>query len=120
MEEKTYDLEERLLEFSARIILLSEQLPKTRAGNHIAGQILRSGTSPYPNHAEAQGAESRKDFIHKMRVCLKELRETLRWLNLIDKANMVKDTKLLDFIRKENDELIRIFMSSIKTASSKN
>ena len=119
MKKEKYDLEERLLDFAANIILLSEQLPKTRSGNHIAGQILRSGTSPYPNHAEAQAAESRKDFIHKMRVCLKELRETLRWLNLIGKANLLKSPSELPTLRKENDELIRIFMSSIRTASSK-
>lgn len=119
MAEAKFDLEERLLDFSAKIILLSEQLPKSRAGNHIAGQILRSGTSPYPNHGEAQAAESKKDFIHKMRVCLKELRETLRWLNLIEKTELITDTSLLSILRKENDELIRIFMASIKTASSK-
>jgi four helix bundle protein len=114
-----FDIEERLLKFSGSIILLSEQLPKSRAGNHIAGQILRSGTSPYPNHGEAQAAESRKDFIHKMRICLKELRETLRWLNLIDHANLLPDNAVLYQVRRENDELIRIFMASIKTASSK-
>ena len=100
------------------MILLSEKLPKTRAGNHVAGQILRSGTSPYPNHGEAQAAESRKDFIHKMRICLKELRETLRWLNLIAETKLISDQEYLACIRKENDELIRIFMASIKTASS--
>ena len=115
----TYDLEERLLCFSAKIMLLSESLPKTRSGNHVAGQILRSGTSAYPNHGEAQAAESPKDFIHKMRICLKELRETLRWLNLIEKAALVKDPSLLSELRKENDELIRIFVKSIQTASSK-
>ncbi|MGA0333856.1 MAG: four helix bundle protein [Kiritimatiellia bacterium] len=114
-----YDLEKRLLKFSADVILLSEKLPKTRAGNHIAGQILRSGTSAYPNHGEAQAAESRKDFIHKMRVCLKELRETLRWLNLIAETKIISDQEVLARIRQENDELIRIFMASIKTASSK-
>jgi len=116
---ETFDLESRLLKFAANIILLSEQLPKTRAGNHIAGQLLRSGTSPYPNHGEAQAAESRKDFVHKMRICLKELRETLRWINLVRQTDMLKDTLLLDHLSKENDELIRIFMSSIKTATSK-
>jgi hypothetical protein len=69
-----YDLEERLLEYSVRIMKIVEQLPNTRAGNHVAGQLLRSGTSPYPNHGEAQAAESPKDFIHKLRISLKELR----------------------------------------------
>lgn len=76
-----YDLEERLLEYAARIIRLVERLPNTRAGNHVAGQLLRAGTSPLPNHAEAQ--ESRRDFVHKMRICLKELWESLRWLRLV-------------------------------------
>lgn len=119
MTEKKYDLEKRLLDFSVLIIQISEKLPKTRAGNHVANQLLRSGTSPYPNHGEAQGAESNSDFIHKMRICLKELRETLRWLNLIDKANWTSDSDLLADLRKENDELIRIFLTSIRTASKK-
>lgn len=68
-----YDLEERLLEFSVRIIKIVEQLPNSKTGNHVAGQLLKSGTSPYPNHGEAQAAESPKDFIHKLRISLKEL-----------------------------------------------
>jgi hypothetical protein len=74
--DRKYDLEERLLEFASTIIDLSEKLPNSRAGNHIAGQILRSGTSPYAVHGEAESAESRDDFIHKIKICLKELRET--------------------------------------------
>ena len=70
MKKQTYDLEERLLEYSVRIIKIVEQLPDARAGNHVAGQLLRSGTSPYPNHGEAQAAESPKDFIHKLRISL--------------------------------------------------
>src|SRR6184192_1976605 len=75
-----FDLEERLLEFSARIIRLVDALPNTRAANHVAGQLLRCGTSPYGNHGEVEAAESRKDFIHKLKICLKELKETRRWL----------------------------------------
>src|SRR5215831_13246092 len=82
-----YDLEERLLQFASTIIDLSEKLPTSRVGNHVAGQILRSGTSPFPNHGEAEAAESRDDFIHKLRVCLKELRETRRWARLIHRKN---------------------------------
>ena len=67
------------------MIDVSEKLPNTRAGNHLAGQFLRSGTSPYGNHGEAQAPESADDFIHKMKICLKELRETLRWARLIDR-----------------------------------
>jgi four helix bundle protein len=80
-----YDLEDRLLEFASVIIDVSEKLPNSRAGNHLAGQILRSGTSPYGNHGEAQAPESAEDFIHKMKICLKELRETRRWARLIAK-----------------------------------
>ena len=83
MKKQTYDLEERLLEYSVRIIKIVEQLPKTRVGNHVAGQLLKAGTSPYPNHGEAQAAESPKDFIHKLRISLKELRESQRWLTRI-------------------------------------
>ena len=71
-------MEERLLEYAARIVRLVEKLPNTRAGNHVAGQLLRSGTSALPNHAEAQAAESRKDFVHKLKICHKELRESRR------------------------------------------
>jgi four helix bundle protein len=78
-----FDLELRLLEFSARIIRLVDSLPNTRAANHIAGQLLRCGTSPYGNHGEVEAAESRKDFIHKLKVCLKELKESRRWLRLL-------------------------------------
>src|SRR5438874_4145842 len=84
-----FTLEERLLEFSARIIRLVDALPNTRAANHLAGQLLRSGTSSYGNHAEVEAAESRKDFIHKLRICLKELKETRRWLRLVKKAAML-------------------------------
>ena len=119
MREKTYDLEERLLEYSARIIHLVEKLPNTRIGNHIAGQLLRYGTSPYPNHGEAQAAESPKDFIHKMRVALKELRESFRWLKLIVRVGLLTslDEELKELIQ-ETDELIRIFVASIRTAES--
>ena len=113
---RKYDLEERLLEFASAVIDLSEKLPGTRAGNHVAGQILRSGTSPYPNHGEAEDAESRDDFIHKLKICLKELRETRRWPRLIKRKAWGKDDSTLIFVLSESDELIRIFFSSIQTA----
>ena len=115
-ENRKYDLEERLLEFASAVIDLSETLPGTRAGNHVAGQILRSGTSPYPNHGEAEDAESREDFIHKLKVCLKELRETRRWARLIKRKAWAKDDSNLVFVLSESDELTRIFFSSIQTA----
>lgn len=119
MKSRTYDLEDRLLEFSVLIIKIVEQLPNTRVGNHVAGQLLRSGTSPYPNHGEAQAAESVRDFVHKLRVSLKELRETQRWLKLIERVPLVKASKLLDDGLNESEELIRIFVTSIKTAEKK-
>lgn len=115
-ENRKYDLEERLLEFASAVIDLSEKLPNSRAGNHIAGQILRSGTSPYPNHGEAEDAESRDDFIHKLKICLKELRETRRWARLIKRKDWTKEEAALVFVLNEADELIRIFFSSIQTA----
>ena len=116
---QAYDLEERLLEYSVRIIKIVEQLPKTRTGNHVAGQLLRSGTSAYPNHGEAQAAESPKDFIHKLRISLKELRETQRWLKLIQRVPLIKNSERLNDFLIETDELIRIFVSSIKTTEKK-
>jgi len=113
---RKFDLEDRLLEFVSAIIDLSEMLPNTRAGNHVAGQILRSGTSPYPNHGEAEAAESRDDFIHKLKVCLKELRETRRWARLIKRKGWAKAGPTLLFVLSESDELVRIFHSSIQTA----
>jgi four helix bundle protein len=112
-----YDLEERLLEYAARIIRLVEQLPNTRAGNHVAGQLLRAGTSPLPNHGEAQAAESRKDFVHKLKICHKELRESRRWLRLIQRVPLLK-AALVEPLLQETEELIRIFHTSIRTANN--
>ena len=114
-----YDLEERLLEYSVRIIKLTEQMSTSKAGSHVAGQLLRSGTSPYPNHGEAQAAESPKDFVHKLRISLKELRETHRWIKLVQRVPLIKNPKLLDDILQETEELIKIFVTSIKTSQKK-
>jgi len=119
MTKQRYDLEERLLAFSVRIIKIVEQLPNTKTGNHVAGQLLKSGTSPYPNHGEAQAAESPKDFVHKLRISLKELRETQRWLKLIQKVPLIKKPELINDILDETEELIKIFVTSIKTAEKK-
>ncbi len=119
MKNQVYDLEERLLEYSVRIIKIVEQLPNSRVGNHVAGQLLKSGTSPYPNHGEAQAAESPKDFIHKLRIALKELRETQRWLKLIQRVPLLNASDLLDNTLQETVELIKIFVASIKTAEKK-
>lgn len=118
MADPKYDLEERLLEFSVRVIRVTESMKHSRAGDHIADQLLRSGTSPYGNHGEAEGAESRSDFIHKLRICFKELRETRRWLKLIQRATLVENPTLLVNLIAEADELVRIFAASIRTAES--
>ena len=115
---KKYDLEERLLEFAATVIDVSESLPRTRAGNHISGQILRARTSPYGNHGEAQAPESAEDFIHKMKVCLNELRETRRWARLIERKRWLVKNGQLSFVLREGEELIRIFKKSIQTAET--
>ena len=118
-DKKTFDLQERLIDFAVRIIRIAESLPKTKVGNHIAGQLIRCGTSPAPNYGEAQSAESRSDFIHKMKICLKELRETVVWLIMIIRADLIKPPSKLEPLIEENDELISIFVSSIKTAKQK-
>ncbi|MEN8163115.1 MAG: four helix bundle protein [Acidobacteriota bacterium] len=119
MSEHRFDLEDRLLEFSVRIVKVVEDLPNTRVGNHVSGQILRSGTSPFAHHGEAQGAESRKDFIHKLRIALKELRETKRWLRLIQVVPLIEPQTRLEELLEEVEELIKIFVTSIKTAEGK-
>lgn len=116
-EERKYDLENRLLEYSARIIKIVEELPNSRVGNHVAGQLLRAGTSPYANHGEAQSAESSNDFVHKMSICLKELRESMWWLKLIQRIPLVKSHERLTEIVQETEELIKIFVASIRTAN---
>ena len=118
IEERVFDLEDRLLDYAAAIIRLVEDLPKTRAGNHVAGQLLRSGTSPLPNHGEAESAESPADFVHKLKVCLKELRETKRWLRLVVRVPMLV-ARSVDPVLQETIELIRIFVASIRTAEKR-
>ncbi len=120
MNKVKYALEELLLKYSVRIIKIVEKLPNTRTENHIGGQLLRSGTSPYPNHGEAQSAESPKDFVHKLRISLKELREAQRWLMLIQRIPLINPAEKLDNILQETEELIKIFVSSIKTTEIKN
>jgi four helix bundle protein len=115
---RTFDLEERLLGYAAAIIRLAESLPNTRAGNHVGGQMLRSGTSPLANHGEAESAESAADFIHKLRISLKELRETHRWLRLASLIPLAPSESITPII-KETDELIRIFVASVRTANQR-
>lgn len=111
--QREFDLEDRLIDFSVRIISVVEAMPDSRAGKHIAGQLVRSGTSPAPNYGEAQSAESRKDFIHKMKIALKELRETIIWLKIIERKPLSPPDRLGPIIT-ECNELISIFVTSIK------
>lgn len=113
---RKYDLSERLIEFAVRIIELDERLPRTLAGRHIAGELLRCGTSPAPNHAEAQSAESRKDFVHKMAIGLKELRESKIWLKITQRKMAKGIEKELEWLLNESNELISIFVTSVRTA----
>lgn len=113
---KKFDLEERLINFSLLDMEIVEMLPNTKAGNHIAGQLLRSGTSPAFNYGEAQVAESRNDFIHKMKICLKELKETNIALQLVKRKPLINDISKVDAATKECIELISIFVKSIDTA----
>jgi four helix bundle protein len=110
-----FDLEDRLLEFAVRLTKLVDALPNSRTGNHVAGQLLRCGTSPFANHGEVQAAESRRDFIHKLGVCFKELKEVRRWLRFIARVDLVSAKRLRPLLI-ENEELIRIFSASIRTA----
>ena len=112
---KAGELEERLIDFAVRIIRLTSRLPKTPAGKHIAGQILRSGTSPAPNYGEARGAESPADFVHKLGVVLKELNETSIWLRVIERSEILR-RELLSEIIEENRELCKIIGSSQRTS----
>jgi len=114
--DKKYNLDKRLIDFAVRVINVVEALPNTRAGNHIAGQLVRCGTSPAPNYGEAQSAESRNDFIHKIKIVLKELRETKVWLKIIQLKSLLKSTREIELLIAERDELISIFVTSVRTA----
>jgi four helix bundle protein len=117
---KNYDLHERLIDFAVIIIEIVKNIENSKAGNHLAGQIIRYGSSPSLNYSEAQSAESRNNFIHKMFVVLKELRETYSCLKIIERAKLYSenDDKILQVL-KENNELIAIFVKSIETSKNK-
>lgn len=111
-----YDLEDRLVDFTCRMIDVVEALPNTRSGNYIASQLIRSCHSPTFNYGEVQAAESRADFIHKLRICLKELKECRTALKIIIKKAMIKPVDKLTEIYKETEELIAIIAKSVETA----
>jgi four helix bundle protein len=113
---RKFDLEDRLIDFSVMIIDVVELLPDTRAGNLIANQLLRAGTSAAPNYGEAQAAESRRDFIHKMQIALKELRETHVWLKTVDRKKMIMEQERVTALLDECNQLLAIFVASVATA----
>ncbi|HMQ53344.1 MAG TPA: four helix bundle protein [Anaerolineae bacterium] len=112
------DIEERLVDFAVRIVRLCTHLPRSQAGQHLGGQLLRSGTSPAAHYAEARGAESTKDFIHKLRICLKELNESRVWLTIISRSELLAADRLQD-MQQECDQLCRIINASIRTVLTK-
>ena len=116
MGNKIYNLEDRFVEYSCRMIDVVEALPNTRAGNYIAGQLIKSCISPTFNYGEVQGAESRNDFIHKLGVVVKELKECRTALKIIRRKEMIKPVKKTDELFKETEELIAITAKSIDTA----
>jgi four helix bundle protein len=117
MQNQRENLSDRLLEFAANTILLCEKLNRSAAQRHIAGQLVRSATSSGANYQEACAAESRADFVHKMQIVLKELRESFYWLRLLAKTKLVSDERLKPELQ-EAEELIKIFTKSIVTAKS--
>jgi four helix bundle protein len=118
---KTNDLEDRVINFAVSIINIIEDLKNNYAGNYYGNQLIRSSGSPALNYGEARSAESHKDFVHKMGICLKELRESYNCLKIINRAQLYsgsseKMNKVLD----KNNQLISIFVASIKTSKSNN
>jgi four helix bundle protein len=116
MTQRVYDLEDRFIGFSCRVVDVVEALPNSRAGNYIAAQLIRCGMAPSLLYGEAQGAESRGDFIHKMKLVLKELKETRVCLKLIIKKQLIKPANRLIGLLSEGEELIGITAKSIETA----
>ena len=115
MREK-FDLQERFIDFAVCVLKLCEALPKTFAGQHIASQLIRSATSTASNYGESQGAESRADFVHKLGVALKEMRESHVWLRIIAKAGMLEKPEKLQPILQEANELASILFAGVSTA----
>ena len=109
------DLEDRLIRFGAAVCRLTSHLPATPVGKQTALQIVRSSTSPFANYGEVQGAESRRDFIHKLGICVKELRETRAWLKFMGEMNLCPEEQLRSVLG-ECDELLAILASSVRTA----
>ena len=111
-----FDLEDRLINFAVEVIKVCAELENSKAGNVLAAQLLRSGTSPALNYGEAQGSESRRDFIHKIKLVLKELRETLVGLKIVERAELASKVDRVMVAQKECNELVSIFVKSSSTA----
>ena len=119
MNHRKFDLEERLIDFSVEVVKFYEFLKPKKPSVHLGGQLIRSSTSPSLNYGEANAAESKRDFIHKMKVCLKELRETYNCLRIINGAELHDNSNKMKTLLIENNELISIFVTSINTAKRK-
>lgn len=111
-----YDLQDRLIDLAVRISSVCDSLPSTRVGKHVAVQLVRCGTAAAPLHAEASAAESRKDFVHKLRLCLKELRETMTWLRYLQRLGIGEESEIDESVE-ETDRAIAIIYTSIRTAT---
>jgi four helix bundle protein len=116
---KRFDLEDRLIRFAAEVCRLVDGLPSTAVGRHAGLQLIRCATSPAANYAEAQAAESRRDFVHKLKICLKELRETRTWLKFVSQMELC-DAASAEPQMRECEELLAIFATSVRTASRRN
>ncbi|MBX2829183.1 MAG: four helix bundle protein [Flavobacteriaceae bacterium] len=116
---KANNLEDRLIQFTIDVISVCKSLDNSFAAEHLAKQLIRSATSSALNYGEARSGESTRDFLHKMKICLKELRETGVNMKIQKGANLILDSEGLDKLLIENNELISIFVASIKTAGSK-
>lgn len=119
-QKRTFDLEERLIDFAICVIEISENMNATQAGKHISGQVVRSGTAPALNYGEAQSAESRNDFIHKVKIILKELRETRISLKIIKRYPLTEKIAIVEKAIIECNELTAIFNKSVETAKKNN
>ena len=118
--QRRFDLEERMLSHAARIVALYDSMPAGSGARQIGNQLIRSGTLPYLHHGEVEAAESLDDFVHKLKVCLKELRETWWALRLLQRATQLSDTAEIDALIEETQQLIRIFFQSVRTARQQN
>ena len=115
---KKFDLEDRFIDYVIDVSIIVDEIDNSKLGNHISGQLTRSSSSPALNYGEAQSAESRKDFVHKLKVVLKELKESRIGLKIIERKPLIRDVKKVVPVLKETEELIAIIYKSIETAKS--